>query len=320
MKIKTLFVIFLLTISNVVAQTDEKETINQLNRNAVDLFKSGKLDEAIKFAKQSVELSLKVYGAEHQMTGLAYNNLGNLQRERQKYGESVENLQKAIDIYQKQTNLSDTKLTEMYQTLGLSQLLGGKKKESEASFVAAINHTETKFGLESKELFTPILNLAGIYARNRNFQKADEYYLKSYQLAKKNFGNESNEVERVTDSRLCLNVDDKKRDSVFYEEYEKIFGYNPFVKADNVVNGKALKLVKPPYPQEAKDRRLTGTVKIRVKINEKGDVIQARAACGKGILESASEEAAWLSKFSPTLLNGQPVEVTGVIVYNFSAK
>ena len=87
-----------------------------------------------------------------------------------------------------------------------------------------------------------------------------------------------------------------------------------------IINGKAVNLVRPRYPQEAKDQRITGTVKIRVWIDERGNVAKTRPACGDGILERAAEGAARLSKFSPTLVDGKPVEVTGLIIYRFAAQ
>ena len=36
------------------------------------------------------------------------------------------------------------------------------------------------------------------------------------------------------------------------------------------------------------------------------------------LLQAAAEEAARRAKFSPTLLSGQPVKVTGVVTVNFN--
>ncbi len=84
-----------------------------------------------------------------------------------------------------------------------------------------------------------------------------------------------------------------------------------------VVNGKAKRLAKPSYPQEAKANRDSGTVSVRVLIDEKGKVIRAGALDGPQTLQYASREAACSSAFTPTLLAGNPVKVSGVITYNF---
>ncbi|CAN5561184.1 hypothetical protein BH10ACI1_BH10ACI1_10070 [soil metagenome] len=84
-----------------------------------------------------------------------------------------------------------------------------------------------------------------------------------------------------------------------------------------VVNGKAKYLAVPAYPASARSRYAKGVIPVRVTINEEGTVISAKAICGDGDLRAVSEEAARQSKFSPTLLSGQPVKVTGIILYNF---
>ena len=84
-----------------------------------------------------------------------------------------------------------------------------------------------------------------------------------------------------------------------------------------VLNGKAKYLVRPSYPYEAKENRDSGAVAIEVVIDEKGRVIRAAAASGPQNLWFAARTAACNSVFTPTLLKGTPVTVTGIITYNF---
>ncbi|MGI8786547.1 MAG: TonB family protein [Pyrinomonadaceae bacterium] len=84
-----------------------------------------------------------------------------------------------------------------------------------------------------------------------------------------------------------------------------------------VLNGKATSLPKPPYPPAAKAVRASGAVTVQVTINEQGSVVSASAVSGHPLLRQAAEQAARQARFAPTLLSGQPVSVTGVIVYNF---
>ncbi|MBS1794792.1 MAG: TonB family protein [Acidobacteria bacterium] len=85
-----------------------------------------------------------------------------------------------------------------------------------------------------------------------------------------------------------------------------------------VLNGKATNLVKPPYPAAAKAVRAEGTVNVQVTIDEEGNVVSATAVSGHPLLRANAVQAARQSKFSPTTLEGKPVKVTGVIVYNFA--
>ena len=91
----------------------------------------------------------------------------------------------------------------------------------------------------------------------------------------------------------------------------------PKTISGGVVNGKATNLVKPPYPAAARAVRAAGAVNVQVTIDENGNVISASAVSGHPLLRAAAVSAARSSKFSPTMLSGQAVKVTGVIVYNF---
>jgi len=84
-----------------------------------------------------------------------------------------------------------------------------------------------------------------------------------------------------------------------------------------VLNGKAIKLVQPTYPPIAKAAHASGQVTVRVLVDENGNVISAAAVSGHPLLQGAAVAAARASKFNPTLLSGQPVKVSGVIIYNF---
>ncbi len=85
-----------------------------------------------------------------------------------------------------------------------------------------------------------------------------------------------------------------------------------------VLNGKAIVLAKPEYPAAARAVRASGAVNVQVTIDEAGTVIAASAVSGHPLLRQAAEQAARGSQFAPTLLQGIAVQVTGVIVYNFT--
>lgn len=84
-----------------------------------------------------------------------------------------------------------------------------------------------------------------------------------------------------------------------------------------VLNGKATKLVQPPYPAIARAAHASGQVTVQVLIDEEGNVISAHAVSGHPLLQPAAIAAARQSKFTPTKLSGQPVKVIGVVIYNF---
>jgi protein TonB len=84
-----------------------------------------------------------------------------------------------------------------------------------------------------------------------------------------------------------------------------------------VLNGKAISKPQPAYPPIAKAARASGTVTVQIVVDESGRVISASAVSGHPLLQQAAVSAARNARFSPTLLSGQPVRVTGVLTYNF---
>ena len=87
-----------------------------------------------------------------------------------------------------------------------------------------------------------------------------------------------------------------------------------------VLNGRAVKLAKPKYPHAARKSHASGLVVVHVVIDKQGKVIAAEATSGDPLLHDVCVEAAKNSLFTPTLLAGMPVKVTGVIHYNFVAQ
>ena len=85
-----------------------------------------------------------------------------------------------------------------------------------------------------------------------------------------------------------------------------------------VLNGTALNLPSPSYPDTARRLRMTGVVVVQVVVDETGKVISAEAISGPSILKETAVQAALKARFSSTKLSGQPVKVSGVINYKFS--
>jgi len=84
-----------------------------------------------------------------------------------------------------------------------------------------------------------------------------------------------------------------------------------------VLSSKALNLPQPAYPIIAKQARIQGPVNIQILVDEQGKVVSAQIVSGSPMLTSAAKEAAMRARFTPTILNGQPVKIQGVIIYNF---
>lgn len=81
--------------------------------------------------------------------------------------------------------------------------------------------------------------------------------------------------------------------------------------------GSLLALSQPEYLPAAKSARVGGTVRVDLKLSEKGSFSEILAVSGNNLLHAAATKAARRVKFSPTVCDGKPVSTAIVLFYNF---
>jgi len=91
------------------------------------------------------------------------------------------------------------------------------------------------------------------------------------------------------------------------------------IKGD-VQAGKILKKVAPTYPEVARRERLQGTVRLHAIIGRDGSIEQLRVIRGYCSLAEVSLPAAKQWRYTPTTLNGEPVEVDTTIDVIFTLR
>lgn len=84
------------------------------------------------------------------------------------------------------------------------------------------------------------------------------------------------------------------------------------------LTSKAKQRVAPTYPAIARAARVSGTVTVYLVVNEKGEVENVQKLEGPMQLQQAAADAARRWRFNPTLIDGQPVRVTGYLSFNFA--
>ncbi len=85
-----------------------------------------------------------------------------------------------------------------------------------------------------------------------------------------------------------------------------------------VQQSKLIRKIEPAYPQIAIRARVSGTVILDVRIDEEGNVENIRVLQGHPLLIDAAKEAVMQWKYSPTILNGEPVPVVAMVTVIFS--
>ncbi len=109
----------------------------------------------------------------------------------------------------------------------------------------------------------------------------------------------------------------KQENSKYPSDKFVILSCRPNLSQTKVLNGRAIKLVKPQYPKSLITERKKGAVNVQILINEKGKVVSASAISGYTGFRQVAEEAVKKSRFKQFIRCGKPTEVIGTIVYNF---
>lgn len=84
-----------------------------------------------------------------------------------------------------------------------------------------------------------------------------------------------------------------------------------------MIGSKATFLPQPIYPEEAKEKKISGRVNVIVLVDYDGAVISAKAVSGQKELFETAVQAAKEARFMPTIVSGKPVKLSGVLIYDF---
>ncbi len=82
----------------------------------------------------------------------------------------------------------------------------------------------------------------------------------------------------------------------------------------------AVRLVTPTYSPIAQRANIEGKVTVEIELDEKGNVVEAKAVSGPSLLRQAAEEAAKRSRFKPAMYKDIPVRGFASVIYNFTLR
>ena len=96
---------------------------------------------------------------------------------------------------------------------------------------------------------------------------------------------------------------------------------DPIELPHQVIACKLINNPRPDFVSIARDKRFSGVLKINVEVeaDEAGNVTKARLISGDSAYKSVAEKAALNAKLRPTIVDGRPVKVEGVISHQFMA-
>lgn len=293
-RIFLVFFILLTTAGSSGQSTDREKELAQaadLTAQLIELFKAGRFNEALPLAQKVVEIRQRLL-PDDPLLGTAHANLGEVFFELKKDKEAEESFKQALAVYEAKSEFNADLLAKTLDRLGYLRFLKRDYQAAETLYLKSVEIREKKFGEKNPETTQSLKNFACASFLAGGIKK-----------------------DLTSKGKL------RARATCWLAGFKDDCGKAGEIDSDGVLNGKAVKLAQPPYPIEARQRHLSGKVLIAVLIDEAGIVIKAKPVCGgHPELAGGSLQSAYASKFSPTIVNGQPVQVTGIIVYNFVAR
>ena len=305
-------------------ESPELTEARQLNAAAVRLYDEGKYEEALKPAKRALEIREKTLHSDDRLVLNAVRNLAAIQLALKNFKEAEPLYKRILAADEKALGVDSLRVAETLDALALLHYTKGDFERTESDYKRALAIREKSSGPGRNEVAQTLYNLAEFYQFQSQFAKARPLYQRLIAFDEKLMPGSDSIVREALGRYACLlrkmNKPDEARQLDAQARVVSAQDQDALEQAlleGGILNGKALRLEKPAYPAEARARGASGTVEVQVTISEEGKVIHACALTGPSLLWQVSEGSAYRSIFSPTLLNGKPVKVTGIIAYHF---
>lgn len=304
-------------------ESPELKEAATLTESVVTLFNERKFDEALPLAKRALEIRERLLAPGDPQISNSLSYLADIHIARRNYGDARKFLLRVIENQEKRLGPQDIGLAATLDRVALLHRRVDDSSKAEEAYKRAVTLKEKAFGTDSVEVARSLAGLAEVYRDRKDFKLAAPVYDRALSIYGRHVGIKSVEFESTSESYACLGYETNK--PAVAQNINQI--WNQYMLPDDlqeapalrVLNGKALSMPKPEYPEPVRGgRRLEGTVIVKVMIDETGRVIEAHDMChGQAYLSEASVYAARLARFSPTKISGMPIRVTGVIQYRF---
>lgn len=188
---------------------------------------------------------------------------------------------------------------------------------------------EKSLGSDHVLVATALRNLAELLSAKGKRKEAKSTFQRFITTYEKALAANDPKIAEALDHYVCLLVGSGETEEAL-EVQKRLYKVENGFDYDESANlpGKKLalgglmarRLISSPrrsYPAEAKSARVTGSVVMKIRVDEAGKVVSVKTLCGHPILAKASEESILGAIYAPTVVAGKPVKVTGVAIYRF---
>ena len=293
-----------------------------LTESVVKLIAEKRYSDALAPAKRAFEIREKLLPREDPRIGNSLIYLVDIYTAKRDFGKAKEMLLRLLQHQTERFGAENVKLAPTLERLGVHHFRDGDNSKAEDAYKRALALNEKEYGSDHAEVADTLFGLAQLYSARRDFDRAQPFFSRALRIYGKSLGVASAEFQRTSEAYSCLGYETTKFN--VFGEINSIWQVlaSPDgprqAPAGTILNGRAISLPQPKYPDAAREHQLSGRVIVKVTIDETGAVVSAKDMCGgPPYLSESSVKAAYAARFTPTKLSGKPVQVYGVIQYNF---
>src|SRR5688572_1862374 len=260
-----LFVVVFLIVPSARQDSPELKEASDLTESVVKLIGEKSYGEALAPAKRALEIRERLLPRNDPRIGNSLIYLIDIYTAKRDFGKAKELLIRLLQHQTERFGGEHVKLAPTLERLGVLHYRDGDNSKAEDAYKQALALKEKEFGTDHVEVAHTLFGLAELYRALRDFDRAAPVYRRTLRLYAKHSGVLSADFERAITAYGCFGYEINKEE--LYTELQQIW-YRSDTQIGTVLNGKALSLPKPDYPEAAREHQLAGRVTVKVRLTE----------------------------------------------------
>jgi tetratricopeptide (TPR) repeat protein len=300
-----------------------KSETDRLNAEVVKLYNSRNYDAALPLARKVLDERQRALSPDKNQITIAEINLAEVLIGLGKWSEAISLYEKLLKDSESANGAESVMNAPLLDTLAVLQYRGGSPEKAERHYKRALALRESNTDSSVDDISRSLYNLGDFYRLSGQFKKAEPLYLRSIELLQKQNPLQRASIVKIVGSYKCLLYQSERPSEIkgLIERFRNVTDNASSSATGVILNGKALSLPKPDYPPYGRDRGISDIVVVKVNIDESGRVMDAKDICGAlPVFAKAAVASAMKAKFSPTTVGGEPVKVTGEVIFRFKSR
>jgi len=201
-----------------IAGSTGKADIADLNKQVVQLVRTGQYHEAVTPAMQAVALQEKALGSQHPKVATALNNLARVRHELGEYDEAEALYLRALDIKQRAFGRDHPEVASIQNNLADFYRSTGNYNKAQPLFYEALNTREKHFGPDHSDVAATLNNMAVLFSTIGDYDKAETFYRRALVIKEKLQGKDHPGV-----AAIVVNIAELYRVVGRFNEAEQLF-------------------------------------------------------------------------------------------------